>query len=211
MLVSISRRDSRSASGLRRRVRATITHSHADPVGSEAARCWGSATGTRYAAREARGGAFLLPAILAASRGNNARGHSYGAAQRRSQLLIPGDDFDAFIDRGLDRGLEGRIPQKLFGCIEFGVELPLAPGNRLRQIPRAKCIGDPTCSAPAAHPFDIALQFVHFLPIAPVDPEYLNPEQNDLGEHSPGGDDEGYTANVRQTTVASAMQCRRRI
>jgi len=88
-----------------------------------------------------------------------------GAATARrqwaSQLLIPCDDFDAFIDRGLDRCLQRRIPQEFFADIEFGVELPLSPRYRLWQAPRPKRISDATCSTAAAHPFDITVQLVH--------------------------------------------------
>jgi hypothetical protein len=42
------------------------------------------------------------------------------------------DNFDAFIDHDLDNVLEGRVPQKLFGYIEFGVDLRFGTNNRGR-------------------------------------------------------------------------------
>ena len=110
---------------------------------------------TRYATRCR--GAFLLAAVrLRAQHTAWARLRRGGSVQ--FQLLIPGDDFDAFVNRGLDHVLQRRIPQKFFGCIELEIACPFGAREGFGQIPLPENVGDPTRSAPAAHPFNITVQ-----------------------------------------------------
>ena len=132
-----------------------MPHDSADRAGREVAKCWGSAGS--YPLRHAVQRRFLAGGCQTAST------HTAWARLRRGgsvqfQLLIPGDDFDAFVNRGLDHVLQRRIPQKFFGCIELEIACPFGAREGFGQIPLPENVGDSTRSAPTAHPFNITVQ-----------------------------------------------------
>jgi hypothetical protein len=86
-----------------------------------------------------------------------------GRGWRHWGHLLQEKNLDAFVDRALDGGLQGRIPQKLLGGIEFGVELPVGAGNRIWQFCLVDRVGYPAGSAAAAQPLNVALQLRHLV------------------------------------------------